>query len=293
MIIGSQEHKELFCRSFIESHKAFEPPDLAWPDLDALSLARLKAIPIWTMALETEASAGKMLAGFAHTEADPLVRQALDLQGYEEDRHGRLLGYMVQRYGLHATPEDVVDDPTRRAFINFGYTECVDSFAGFGIFKLACDARILPDSLTSLFTRVLVEEARHIVFFVNWIAYDRTRRGYGAPLLQALPALLGYLRAIIARVKGGPDMVGGGEASAESGNLNLFGDVMDNLTPASFIRTCIAENERYMKDFDPRLLRPRVVPALAQFALAIIELIERLRALFAGPELPAKQDAQA
>ena len=73
--------------------------------------------------------------------------------------------------------------------MNFGYDECVDSFAGFGIFRLARDARILPEALTSLFTRVLVEEARHIVFFVNWIAWDRTRRGLRGPAMQAIPAL--------------------------------------------------------------------------------------------------------
>ncbi len=61
MQIGSTEHKELFCRSFLESHRAYEPADLPWPELDALSLARLRAIPIWKLALEIEVAAGVML----------------------------------------------------------------------------------------------------------------------------------------------------------------------------------------------------------------------------------------
>lgn len=278
MRIGSEEHKELFCRTFVDSFVAFEPPGLAWPDLDDLALARLRAIPIWAMALDTEASAGKMLAGFAKSEPDPLVRQALELQGYEEDRHGRLLQFMVDRYELGARVTEMPENPTRRAFIDFGYNECVDSFAGFGIFKLACDAKLLPEALTSIFTRVLVEEARHIVFFVNWVAWDRARRGYGSAPLQTFPALLGYIGAIARRAGMGAQFDGHAQAEPNAdANLNLFADVMTGLTPEKFIRACLDENARYMRDFDPRLLRPRVIPSLARAALWSLPLIEKLR----------------
>jgi hypothetical protein len=288
MRIGSQEHKELFCRSFIDGHRPYEPPELAWPELDEISLARLRAIPVWTMALEVEHSAGTMLAGFAQTESDALVRQALELQGYEEARHGRLLEYMVGKYGLKVNPRDVSEPPTRGAFVNFGYNECVDSFAGFGIFKLATEAEILPHALTSLLSRILVEEARHIVFFINWIAWDRTRRGMPYPLLHVLPALVQYLSAIVRRIKGGSEMAGSGEAAASPSTngsngktdgpiLDLFTDVMEGLTPAKFVRACLDENDRLMSEFDPRLLRPTFIPTLARIALAILEFIDWLK----------------
>jgi hypothetical protein len=279
--IGSDEHKELFCRTFMESHRAYDPRDWPWPELDDLSLARLRAIPIWTMALEVELGAGEMLEKYAATESDRLVRQALELQGYEEARHGRILNCLIERYDLKVTPNVPKQDPTRGAFIDFGYNECVDSFAGFGIFRLARDARILPESLTSLFTRLLVEEARHIVFFVNWIAWDRTRRQIRGPVLQAFPTLWCYGSAIWRRVKGGAEMSGGGESrSSEGETLDLFGDILKGLTAASFIRACIEENDRYMASFDPRLLRPRVIPTLAKMALAVVETIDRVRATF-------------
>jgi hypothetical protein len=277
--IGSNEHKELFCDSFIESHKAYDPQEWPWPELDSLSLARLRAIPIWTMALEVEMGAGKMLSGYAKSEHDPLVRQALELQGYEEDRHGRILHCMIERYGLKVSPEVPAQEPTRGAFIDFGYNECVDSFAGFGIFRLARDARILPEALTSLFVRLLVEEGRHIVFFINWVAWDRQRRGLRGPILQAFPALFNYGSAIVRRIKGGTQMQSG-ETPQEATPLDLFGDILNDLTATSFVRACVEENERYMAAFDPRLLRPRVIPALAKFALAILEAIDRIRATF-------------
>ncbi len=283
MQIGSDEHKELFCRSFMASHRAYDPAEWPWPQLDDMSLARLRAIPIWTMALEVETSAGTMLTDYAKTEPDPLVRQALAMQGYEEERHGRILQCMIERYGLKVAPEDLGLKPTRDGFIDFGYNECVDSFAGFGIFRLACEARLFPESLTSLYTRLLVEEARHIVFFVNWVAWDRYRRGLRNPVMQALPALRNYGSAIVRRVKGGTEMKSPDGPRSENETIDLFGEVLTGLTPATFVRTCIEENDRYMAAFDPRLLRPRVIPALAKFALAIIEAIEFLRGAFRKP----------
>ncbi len=278
MQIGSNEHKELFCRSFIESHRPYEAQDLPWPALDEISLARLRAIPLWTMALEVETGAGLMLSSFARAEPDALARQALELQGYEEDRHGRILQCMIERYGLEVNPQVPDIKPTRAAFIDFGYNQCVDSFAGFGIFRLAREGRVFPDTLTSLFVRVLQEEARHIVFFVNWVAWDRRRRGLRGPVLQALPALSSYGAAIARRIKGGAQMQSGNKPRENP--IELFVDVLSDLTPSRFVRACVDENERYMAAFDSRLVRPRVIPALGKFALAILDTAERLRAAF-------------
>lgn len=282
--IGSDEHKELFCRSFIESHRAYDPQDWPWPVLDDISLARLRAIPIWTMALEVEMGAGNILSGFAKSEHDSLVREALELQGYEEDRHGRILRCMIDRYGIKVAPQVPADKPTRSAFIDFGYNECVDSFAGFGIFRLAREARILPESLTALFVPLLVEEARHIVFFINWVAWDRSQRGLRGPIAQALPALFNYGAAIARRVKEGTKVESSESAGNQQETLHLFDDILNDLTPAIFIRACVEENERYMAAFDPRLLRPCFIPTLAKFALALVEAIDWIRAAFRKPQ---------
>ncbi len=263
MRIGSEEHKELFCRSFLSSHVAYDPPQLPWPDLTEAELARLRGIPVWTMALQTELNAGVMVNGFAETQSDYLIRQAIRLQGYEEDRHARMIGYLSQRYGLDAKPTEPTLRPTRRAFIDFGYEECIDSFLGFGVFRLAREVQFLPDALISLFSRVMIEEARHIVFFVNWIAYERARRGYGAPAMQAIPTAVGYLRALSKNF---------GRAKAvdqKEMGFAAVGDVFGGLTLQSFIQACLDANEGYMAEFDPRLLRPRVIPSLARLVLRV------------------------
>ena len=270
MQIGSEEHKELFCRSFISSHIVYEPTKLPWPVLDETSLARLRGIPVWSMALQVELNAGTMVNGFAQTQNDVTIREAIRLQGYEEDRHARMIATLSDRYDLSAVGSDPTLSPTRRAFIDFGYNECLDSFLGFGIFRLAREAEFLPQELTSLFARVLIEEARHIVFFVNWISYERARRGYGSPLLQAFPTAIGYVRALMKTL---------GRANAGAQNDVGFaaaGDVFAGLTLTKLLQACIAENETNMAMFDPRLVRPRVIPKIAKFALRCIESGTRL-----------------
>jgi hypothetical protein len=274
MRIGSKEHRDLFCRWFIGTHAAYEPEELPWPQLDEESLARLRAIPVWSTALQVELNAGVMVNGFAQRQSDELIRKAIALQGYEEERHARMIGTLVERYQLQATRTEPDVHPTRRAFIDFGYNECLDSFFGFGIFRLAREARFLPEALTSLFARVLFEEARHIVFFVNWIAYERAVRGYvGAAKIAA--TALGYVRALlktIARAK---------EAKPQSG-VFVAGDLFEDLTFSRFLQACLIENDANMAGFAPELLRPRVIPAIAQGALAVIQTGGRIRE-FARP----------
>lgn len=269
MRIGSDEHKDLFCRWFLDTHLAYEPEALPWPQLDEESLERLRAIPVWSTALQVELNAGVMVNGFAQRQSDTLIREAIALQGYEEDRHARMIGTLVERYQLKATRSEPSVRPTRRAFIDFGYNECLDSFFGFGIFRLAREARFLPEALTSLFARVLFEEARHIVFFVNWIAYERAVRGY-ASIVRGGATALGYVRALL-------KTLGRAKETKQDSGVFVAGDVFKDLTFSKFLQACLAENEAHMSGFAPDLLRPRVIPTIAQGTLALIQTGGRLR----------------
>jgi hypothetical protein len=270
-LIGSEAHKQLFCQTFMESHEAYEPVNLPWPTLDEVSLRKLRALPIWPMALQAETNAGAMVTGFAATIADPAVRQAVELQGFEEARHGRLIQTMVDRYGLNAVAQPPQLEPTESAFIHFGYCECLDSFLGFGGYRLAQELEFMPQALISLFSRVLWEEARHIVFFVNWIAYERVQRGYGAALMQAIATAIGYIRAVIDRIVSGRDVAGNASEPVELPSIGLI----------QLLNAGISENERLMAKFDPRLLRPRVVPGIAQMVLNAANTGNNIRGAFA------------
>ena len=272
MRIGSEEHKDLFCRDFKDSHRVFEPEQLPWPELSAVELERLRSVPFWQEVFQTERRAGAIVGEFAKTVGDAQLKEAIDLQGYEEARHARLIAHMIERYGLNATEEPFKPLPAdiRTAFVDFGYGECLDSFLGFGVFKIARQSGFLPESMFDLFDVLMFEETRHIVFFVNWMAYDETRRGRGFAPLRALTSAFYYGRAI-ARLVG---TVRRGQKEGDGQNFSATqADVfLEDFSILRLVRECLAENGRRMGAFDARLLRPRFFPAVGRCAYSLMRL---------------------
>ena len=280
MKIGSDEHKERFCRDFIASHCRFDPATLIWPDLDESSLGRLRAIPFWEEVLYTERRAGLIVDAYAETIADPLVRQAVALQGFEEARHAQLLREMIRRYRI-ATEERPLEDPLstdlRRAFADFGYGECLDSFLGFGVFKIARRSGFLPEPLFEIFDMLIREETRHIVFFINWMAWQQASRGALAGWLRGVTAARYYGRAIgrlLGTVRRGRRANDGRDFSATQASVFLEG-----FTLPSFVEECCVEHERRMREFHPDLLKPSLLPRLAATVLTVLRLGRGFRAV--------------
>src|SRR5215831_12402757 len=244
MRIGSDEHKQRFCRQFIASHCRFDPATLDWPDLDDAALQRLHGIPFWQEVLYTERRAGAIVAAYARTVADPLVREAVCLQGFEEARHAELLRVMIHRYSIAVdeVPLEPINSDPRRAFADFGYGECLDSFLGFGVFGIARRSGFLPEPLFEIFDMLLGEEARHIVFFVNLMAWQLTARGYGAWWLRGANAAWYYRRAA-ARLLG---TVRRGRSANDGKNFSATqaGVFLDGFTFRDFVNECWAEHAR-------------------------------------------------
>jgi hypothetical protein len=272
MKIGSDEHKRRFCDQFIASHNRYRPETLAWPDLDEAALTRLRAIPFWPEVLYTERRAGAIVDAYAATITDPLVRKAIMLQGFEEARHASLLRLMIGRYGVAAEerPLEAVGPDLYRAFADFGYGECLDAFLGFGVFQIARRSEFLPAPMFAIFDTLMHEENRHIVFFVNWMAWEQARRGRGAPWLRSAIAARYYCRAIgrlLGTVRRGQAANDGRDFSATEASVFL-----DGFSFRSLVEECCAEHARRMAAFDPDLLQPRFLPRLAAVALAGLRL---------------------
>jgi len=285
--IGSQEHKELLCRMFIETHDPFKPTEIRWPDLDAENLARLKAMPIWNEATRTEAATAVKVQSLGDTEKDPLLAKAISLQGYEEGRHAEVLQLLTRHYGIElasSAPPEVPTNPTR-AFLRTGYGECMDSFFAFGLFRMGERAQYLPKAFVAIFDTIMQEEARHILFIVNWAAYLRAQR----PLL-ARPAFDAWrawnvVAQAIGRLKGALEMAGAGKGESKETKesvetvvdnskagftmgaaASLFGD----FSLRTFFELCLAENERRLSQYDPRLLRPTMVPSVIRQVVKVL-----------------------
>jgi hypothetical protein len=263
---GSEAHKALFCRTLLDTFDPYKPAVIDWPKLDAQTRDRLVKLPIWDIAVQTEGKARLNVASYAAVTADPLLRKAIELNAFEEGRHKHVLSNLVAAYGIQLAPEPeyVVQGSPEWAFMVTGYSECIDSFFAFGLFESAKRSGFFPEALVDTFEPVIQEEARHILFFVNWAAWHRRtmplwRRPFFELRVLAVWLFLIWERIGIARTV---------ESGAQDNNFTVTGakSVGDDIDVAELIDLCLAENERRMSLYDRRLLRPFAVPALARLA---------------------------
>ena len=177
IVPGSASHKAAFCRMLLDTHNPYKPAVVDWPALDAAARDRLVGLPIWDIAVQTEGKARLRVLSYAALVEDALLRQAIELDGFEEGRHKEVLSNLVQAYGIALEPEPEYVRPRdpEWAFMVTGYSECIDSFFAFGLFAMARASGYFPPALVDTFEPVMQEEGRHILFFVNWAAWHRRR----------------------------------------------------------------------------------------------------------------------
>lgn len=265
LVVGSLEHKELLCSFFMETHDPYIAAELKWPALDETVVKRLQALPIWEEAVRTEADTALAVLTMGAAEKDQLLSKAITMQGYEEQRHADILKLLTDKYGIPVPafhPQAPLDPSW--AFMRIGYGECFDSFFAFGLFALARDSGFFPPSLVKLFEPIMQEEGRHIIFHVNWVAYNQAQLPYaGRPRYVFKRGLAMWLQAL-SRLKTAMKIKG--EAEQDNFTMNAhaqFGDI----SPREFVELCLRENEKRLAPYDPRLLRPEFVPAIARALL--------------------------
>jgi len=288
--IGSEEHKRLFCETFLATHKPFEPAEIRWPELDAESLGRLRALPIWDEAVKTESETALKVQTLALVEPDPLLAEAIRVQGYEEGRHAALLTLLTRRYGIDVKPFPPPQPPANPvwAFVSTGYGECIDSFFAFGLFAIGKRSEYFPSALIDIFDPIMQEEARHILFIVNWAAYLKARSPLPRkPLFEVrrwwtvAAQLWEHARHAM--------QVGGGDAPTQEGFTVNARSAFGDLSAREFLELCSSENERRLAPYDPRLLRPALVPGSVRLALRFLPKGDKRPPADAAPEVRATQ----
>jgi hypothetical protein len=264
--VGSDDHKRAFCRSFVDTHHAYDPQAIAWPDLDTPSVERLRALPFWGEAIGSERTAAARVRAMADVEPDPIMREAIAMQAYEEERHAVLLKNLLDHYGI-AYPDDAAERPRdpEWGFLRMGYGECFDSFFAFGLFKVASDTGFFSPPLVRIFDGVMEEEARHILFFSNWAAH----RGHTLPLVERpwflVRRLAGVALQAFGRVRTALQLRD--TEAPDDFTMQVPDSIGADVTLVGLAQTCVRENSRRLGAYDPRLLRPKIVPTLVGLAL--------------------------
>jgi len=269
---GSEAHKSLFCRTLLDTFNPYKPAIIDWPALDDEARARLVSLPIWDIAVQTEGRARLNVASYGAVTHDPLLREAIELNAFEEGRHKSVLANMVAAYGIELAPEPQYLTPRdpEWAFMLTGYSECIDSFFAFGLFEAARRSGFFPPALVDTFEPVMQEEARHILFFVNWAAWHRrTMRWWRRPWFE-LKVLGIWIVLVWERVRVARDV----DHGVQDNNFTVTGakSVSVDVSAADLVDLCLAENHRRMAAYDPRLLRPAAVPAVARLVSRLLRL---------------------
>ena len=267
--LGSPEHLMLFSRMILDTHDPYRPALIDWPELEPETRDKIVSLPIWDMAVQTEGRTGLFVKTFSETVRDPLLRSAVQMDAFEERRHKVVLADMVQSYGIQLEPEPEYKVPkdAEWAFMRSGYSECIDSFFGFGLFKLAKDTGFFPPELIDTFEPVMREEGRHILFFVNWVAWwRRNMPWWRRPYFEA-KVIVVWLFLIWERIDMAKGM--GENTKAQENNFTLNGskELGVEVPFPELAAICLSENDRRLEPYDKRLIRPKFVPAMIRLIL--------------------------
>lgn len=283
--IGSAAHLRMFCEMLLGTHNPYKPAVIDWPKLAPETLARVTSLPIWDIAVQTEGRAAIRVATYAASIPDPLLRKAVTMSGDEEARHKQVLTRLVEAYGIALAPEPpyIVPDDPLRAWMQTGYSECVDSFFSFGLFEAARQTGYFPAELVETFEPVIQEEARHILFFANWVAWYRK----SLPWYRRPSFFFKVCRVWVALIRDRISIARGIDSNGAAQDMNFPANVGDSVgggvSTRALIDLCLLENDRRMAGYDPRLLRPTTVPRIARL----------IRRFLPGVPLPRPADARA
>jgi hypothetical protein len=263
---GSDEHKRLFCKTLLDTFNPYKPAVIDWPKLDKETENRITSLPIWDIAVQTENRAGLYVQSYADLVSDPLLKKAVELNGYEEKRHRHVLSNLVEAYGIKLSPEPAYERPKdpEWAFMVTGYSECIDSFFAFGLFDAAKRTGYFPPELVDTFEPVVHEEGRHILFFVNWVAWWRRNMPIWRRPWFELKVLAVWVFLIYERLGIASDVSNG----QQDNNFTMNGaqQLGADIDVGELIDVCLKENDRRLGIYDARLKRPRFVPFMARLA---------------------------
>jgi hypothetical protein len=113
--IGSAAHRRGLARFFLDTHIDYEPDRIQWPVLGETERSRLISLPFWQEAVNTESETSRKVMAAAQLESDAQLRKAIELQGFEEYRHARLLAALTARYRIPIQTPPGGWRPTMRA----------------------------------------------------------------------------------------------------------------------------------------------------------------------------------
>ena len=252
----------------LDTFDAYKPAIIEWPTLEPDALKRITELPFWDVAVQTEGFASIRVQSFANTLTDTLLKEAVALNAFEEARHKHVLEHMIRAYNIKLQPEPdyKADKDPEWSFLRTGYGECFDSFFAFGLFEMAKRSGFFPAALVDTFEPVIREEGRHILFFVNWVAWQAANKSFPGRIFFRIRCIAALIINAFGRLDIAGSAAGGSDNFVAAGGQNFAAD----FNIREFLELCLSEDARRMAPYDARLLRPVLMPTMIKFVLNFI-----------------------
>ena len=121
------------------------------------------------------------------------------------------------------------------------------------------------------------DEGRHILFFVNWVAWHRRNMAWWRRPYFELKVFAVWLFLIWERMGIASDVSNGQQDN--NFTVNGASQLGADINVGELIAICVSENDRRLEIYDRRLKRPRFVPFLARQTLRVMAVLK-----FIGPK---------
>jgi hypothetical protein len=271
MNIGSYESKKRFCQYLIESHIPDSSASQPWPTLDSVWIERIQSVSVWGECLLTQHYAAQIVCAFAQTLKDPMVKEAVMLQGEEQKRLVSNIQSFLRTYSIPspALPAVMMPKNLEAAFIEVGYRNALDFFWVDGLREAAHQSKFIPDDLDQHFGQLFAEQTRHTVFLVNWMAYQKVKLKKRWGEWSAVPALWNRSSMVVRLMT-----AFGAKDEDERPAATRW---MMRFSPETFLTLCLFTQKKRMQAIEADLLQPQLSISVATFAREIFKVWPKRR----------------
>ena len=257
---GSDAHKAAFCRMLLDTHNPYKPSIIDWPAARSEARERLVSLPIWDIAVQTEGKARLRVQSYAASIADPCCggHRAGWLRGRPPQG-----GPVQPRRGLwHPLGARAGLSPAARSGMGLHgdrLQRVHRQLLRFWPVRAGQALRFLSAGLVDTFEPVMQEEGRHILFFVNWVAWHRRNLPWWRrPLFAAKVLAVWVFRSGNGSASPAASAVPATRAEAQDNNFTLTGSKAVgavDMSVATLIDVCLRKRAT-LAGYDSRLLRP-------------------------------------
>lgn len=169
--VGSYQHKKIFCQLLTESS---DSTSLNVPPLDALTQKRLGELQIWPVLYGQLQRSHAVAQLFSQSVKGTLLQEAIAHLAQDKKAIAQAIRTLCQENQLSDSGFNDAEISTAgdSDFKAISHQDNMGLFWLSGLYELAIQEQYLQADVLNLFDQLLTIQARHSLFFINWLAFE-------------------------------------------------------------------------------------------------------------------------